>query len=99
MIIAYLTRDIDALKVCSLTCRSWRTLTAAHLYHTLTFGGSGPSTTYGKLKLLSKLHELGLMPFVSEIRVVQLWSTGGCISNFTKMLIVLESARLACFNM
>jgi len=89
MIIAHLARDPDTLKACSLTCRSWYTVVAPHLHHTLTLRGKGrssahdqsnqpsnrgqpnPPDTRDKLKPLSKLHQLGLMPLVKEIRVEQ----------------------------
>jgi len=69
MITAYLTRDLDALKTCSLTCRSWYSVVAPHLHHTLILRGKCASKTHSKLKPLSKLHELGLIPLVKEIRV------------------------------
>jgi len=69
LIIARLTRDLNALKTCSLTCRSWYTVVAPHLHHTLILRGKSAGKTRSKLKPLSKLHELGLMPLVKEIRV------------------------------
>ena len=45
MIIAHLARDVDTLKACSLTCRSWYTVVAPHLHHTLTLRGKGRSST------------------------------------------------------
>jgi hypothetical protein len=65
MIIAHIARDFDALKTCSLTCRSWYTAAVPHLHRTLTL------TKRGKLKPLSRLHRLGLMPLIKEIRVEQ----------------------------
>jgi len=62
MIIAHLPRHRSAtLKACSLTCRSWYIAAAPHLHRTFTFTGGG----------LAKLHELGLMPLVKNIRVRQ----------------------------
>ena len=71
MVIAHITRDLDALKACSLVCRSWYIAAAPHLHYTLTLRRNVPSTARDKLKPLSKLHQLGLMPLVKEIRVDQ----------------------------
>jgi len=71
MIIAQLTCDLGALKACSLTCRSWYIVAVPHLHHTLTLGDYERGTTYSRLSPLSKLHELGLIPLVKEIRVRQ----------------------------
>ena len=80
MIIAHLAHDLDALKACSLACRSWHTVAVPHLYHTLTLRREKPSLTHDgtsppsardKLKPLSKLHDLGLISVVEEIRVEQ----------------------------
>lgn len=73
MIIGYLVGDLDTLKACSLTGRSWYIATVPHLHHTLTLerGSRGPDLTCRRLKPLSKLHELGLPPYVKEVRVVQ----------------------------
>ena len=65
MIIAHIARDLSALKAFSLTCRSWYITAVPHLHHTLTL------TNLGELKPLSKLHQLGLIPLVKEIRVEQ----------------------------
>ena len=70
MILAHLTHELRALKTCSLTCRSWYAVAVIHLHHTLTLG-NGPYLTRGRLKPLSKLHGLGLIPLVKEIRVKQ----------------------------
>ena len=84
-IVVCLTSDLDALKACSLTCRSWYIVTVPHLQHTLTLRGDAPTFTHGelnppstrdKLGPLSKLHELCLMPLVKEIRVEQ-WGGAG----------------------
>jgi hypothetical protein len=64
-IIANIAHNLDALKALSLTCRSWHTATAPHLHHTLTLANRG------ELRLLSKLHRLGLMSLIKEIRVAQ----------------------------
>ena len=68
MIATHLIHDLYALKACSLTCRSWYTVMAPHIHHTLTLG---PDIVNRKPKPLSKLHELGLIPLVKEIRVEQ----------------------------
>ena len=69
MIIAHLTYDFDALKACSLTCRSWYIAVVSHIHHTLILRERTPKKSHDKLKTLSKLHERGLMPLVEEIRV------------------------------
>ena len=66
MIITHLIHDLPALKTCSLTCRSWYTIAVPHIHHTLTLGSLFP---HDGLKLLYKLHRLGLTPLVREIRV------------------------------
>ena len=71
MIIAHLTHDLDTLKAYSLTCRSWYLAVVPHLHHTLTLRGNRPDFARGKLKPLPELHELGLIPFVTELRVKQ----------------------------
>ena len=72
MIIAHPTHDLDTLKACSLTCRSWYIVAVPHLHHTITLKAGGPDfLTRGKLKPLSKLYRLGLMPLVKVIRVDQ----------------------------
>ena len=75
MIIVYLTHDLNALKACSLTCRSLYIVVVQHLHHTITLGDTKLDKIHDKLKPLSKLHELGLMPLVKEIRVHQKWSS------------------------
>lgn len=77
IIIAHLTYDLDALKKCSLTCRSWYTIAVPHVHHTLTLKDNMFDTVHRKLKPLSKLHELGLTHLVKEIRVGQLAGPGG----------------------
>ena len=69
LIIARLTRDLDALKACSLTCRSWYIITVPHLHHTLILRGKSAGKTRRKLEPLSKMHELCLMSLIKEIRV------------------------------
>ena len=71
MIIAHLTHHHYTLKMCSLTCRSWYIAAAHHLHHTFTFTGNRPEVDRNQLEPLSKLHELGLIPLVREIRVKQ----------------------------
>ena len=61
MIIARI-HDLHTLKMCSLTCRSWYSAAAPLLHHTLTL-------TWGGVP--SELHELGLIPLVKQIRVIQ----------------------------
>ena len=76
MTTAHLIYDLDTLKACSLTSRSWYTAAVPHLHHTLTLVGGGPDLDRSQLGPLSKLHELGLLPFVKAIRVVQ-WPAKG----------------------
>ena len=57
--------------MCSLTCYSWYIAAVPHLHHTITFGDNRSGFAHGKLKQLSKLHELGLIPLVAEVRVFQ----------------------------
>ena len=70
VIIAH-TRDLDTLKACSLTCRSWYTAALPHLHHTLILGKNRHGIPGSELEPISKLHELGLARFVREIRVRQ----------------------------
>jgi len=72
MIIAYLTRDLDSLKACSLICRSWYIAAVPHLHHTLVLVTALRAENRCELKPLSKLHELGLAPLVKEVRVGQI---------------------------
>ena len=71
MIIARLTRDLRTLKACSLTCRSWYTASAPPLHHTLTLTWNASRTNRNQLDPLPELHELGLMPLVKKIQVLQ----------------------------
>ena len=75
MITAHIIHDLDALKTCSLICRSWYIAAVPHIHHTLVLRENGPGTTRNELKPLSKLHELGLIPLVKEIRVKQGYGT------------------------
>ena len=73
-IIAHLTCNLDTLKACSLVCRSWYIVAVPHLHHTLTFrrercGWPNPPIARARLKPLSQLYQLGLMPHVKEVRV------------------------------
>ena len=72
MIIVHLAYDLEALKACSLTCRSLYTAAVAYLHYTLCLREGGSSTARDKLKPLSKLHGLRLIPLVKQIRVSQL---------------------------
>jgi len=69
MITTYLVHDLDALKACSSTCRSWYLAAVPYLHHTLILRDKRPDKTHDKLKPLSKLHKLDLLPLVKEIRV------------------------------
>jgi len=71
VIVAHLIHHHYTLKMCSLTCRSWYIVAARHLHHTFTFTGSRPEIDRSRLEPLSKLHGLGLIPLVKEIRVKQ----------------------------
>ena len=71
MIIAYLTHDLRTIKTCSLICRSWYPAAAQYLHHTLTLRRGGRGINRSQLDPLSKLHELGLLPLVKELRVDQ----------------------------
>ena len=72
MIIAHLIHDLCALKACSLTCYSWYTAAVPHLHHTVTFREHGFGIAHAKLKPLSELHKLGIIPLVAEVRILQL---------------------------
>jgi len=88
IIISYLIHDVEALRACSLACHSWNTIAVPHLQHiltTLTLRRETPSFTDDNLnppsardmlRPLSKLHELGLIPLVKEIRIEQ-WGGAG----------------------
>jgi hypothetical protein len=87
MITAHLTRDLDTLKACSLTCRSWYILAVPHLHHTLSLrsdepnfiGRTDPPSARDKLKPLLKLYNLGLMPLVKELRIEQSGTRPWCV--------------------
>jgi hypothetical protein len=70
MIIVHIAHDLDTLKAFSLTCCSWYIAAVPHLHHTLTLRDTR-NTIRDKLKPLSQLHRLGLMPLIKEIRVEQ----------------------------
>jgi len=69
MIVTHLACDLDALKTCSLTCRSWYIAAVPRLHRTLILRGKRPDETHNKLKPLSELHRLDLIPLVEEIQV------------------------------
>ena len=77
MITAHLTHDLDVLKACSLTCRSWYIAVAPHIHHTLTLNDKACDESRCGLKPLSALHGLGLAPLIKEIRVSGGWSEWG----------------------
>ena len=70
MIIAHLICDLRALKACSLTCLSWYIAAVPHLHHTITFREKIIFITQTRLRPLSKLHGLGIIPLVREVRVL-----------------------------
>lgn len=69
MIIAHC--DFATLKACSLTCRSWYTVTLLRIHHTVSFLGDELTESRCGLKPLSKLYTLGLTPLIGEIQVFQ----------------------------
>jgi len=69
MIIAHLTRDLDALKACSLTCRSWCIAAVPRIHHTLTLLDNARDESRYGLNPLSALHGLGLASLIKGIRV------------------------------
>ena len=82
VVIAHLTDDLNALKTCSLTCRSWYTAAVPYIHHTLLLGDTHHAFLGQKewrfrnhLRPLSKLHGRGLMPLVKEVRVRQGYPT------------------------
>lgn len=77
MIIAHLIRNFDALKACTLTCRSWYIAASPHLHRTLVLRDKTYGTARSELKPLSKFHELGLISLVEEIQVEQWEGTSG----------------------
>jgi hypothetical protein len=72
MIIAHIAHDLDTLKACSMTCRSWYITAIPHLHHTLILRRSTPGIPGGELKPLSELRRLGLTPLIKEIRVMEM---------------------------
>ena len=101
MIITDLAYDLDALKACSLACRSWYIAAVPHLHHTFTLIDAMSIITRSKLKPLSQLHQLGLMPLIKEIRVYQRYGswlvpqafTPGDLSHFSAITNV-QTLRL-----
>ena len=71
IIIAYVARDLNTLKTCSLACRSWYAAAVAHIHHTLLLREMNPGVPGGELEPLPKLYELGLVDLVKEIRIRQ----------------------------
>ena len=65
MIITHIAHDPNTLRAFSLTCHSWYIAAVPHLHYTLTL------TDHDGLKPLSKLHRLGLISLMKEIRVEQ----------------------------
>ena len=80
MIIAHLIYDLRALKACSLTCLSWYIAAVPHLHHTITFREKIIFITQTRLRPLSKLHGLGIIPLVREVRVLCSLEERPCIS-------------------
>ena len=74
MIFTYLIRDLNTIKACSLTCRSWYVVAAPRIHHTLLLREARRKIPHFGLKPLSELHDRGLMPFVKEIRIRQ-WNS------------------------
>jgi len=70
MVVAYFTRDLGALKTCSLISRSWYTAATPHLHRTLTLR-DGHDIDRSQMEPLSKLHEFGLLHLVKILRVKQ----------------------------
>ena len=71
LIIGYLIHDLDTLKACSLTCRSWYLAVVPHIRHTLILGEKRYEKPCDNLIPLSKVQELGLMPLMKKITVLQ----------------------------
>ena len=69
MIVAHVQFDIQTLKACSMTCRSWYIATLPHLHHTITLRRKGWDPTRGGLAPLRKLDKMRLLPFVKRLRV------------------------------
>jgi hypothetical protein len=70
-IIAHLINDLDALKACSLTCRSWYIAVIPHIHYSFVLGGKIHEKPGDNLELLPKLQELGLMPLMKRVTVCQ----------------------------
>jgi len=71
MIIAYLARDLDALKACSLACRSWYIAAVPRIHHTLTLSNKSGDESRRWLEPLSALHGFGLTSPIKMIRIKQ----------------------------
>ena len=82
MIIAHLIYDKYNLFACSLTCYSWYIAAVPHLRHTLTTVISSHWRTKRAVwpMPLSRLHRLGLLPLVKELRIRQGLSWHGWFS-------------------
>ena len=87
MILTHLNHDLGTLKACSLTCRSWYTVTLPHLFYTLTlrrdkssFIGDklGVTSSRDRLKPLSRVHERGLTPLVKSSECCN-YTLGSCL--------------------
>jgi len=77
MTIAYLARDLDALKACSLACRSWYIAAVPRIHHTLTLSNKAYDESRRGLEPLSTLHGFGLAPLIREIQVSGTWPEWG----------------------
>ena len=69
MIIAHINVDlnIQTLKACSRTCRSWYTTTLPYLHYTLTLYRKDWDRARGGLIPLRKLDKMRLLPFVKQL--------------------------------
>ena len=68
MIIAHTAHNLNTLKACSLTCRSWHTAAAPLLNYAFAFRWRGP-VVITKPESLPKLHKQGLLDLFTTIRV------------------------------
>jgi len=71
-IIAHFEYDLRTLQACSLTCRSWYTVTASHLHPSPILARDRSRINLTQQKPLSELHELGLLDFLEKLRVKRL---------------------------
>jgi hypothetical protein len=70
LIVSHLIYDTPTLLACSLTCYSWYIATVSHLHHTLTTdNGRRAVKKYLWPTPLQKSYELGLLPFVTRLRI------------------------------